>query len=194
MDKGTFVSITEGQHEGKSGTIFWTGPDKFNPGETRLGLKTSSGETIWIGSGQVQVADEDAVQQQESAAPAPTTSADLPALSRGMRVRFGEQTGTIFWAGPSKFGDGLRVGVEADDGNKHWLDGSQVSPLQGEPSSAQDDLPQPSNEDDGGTLVDERDLWDNDDPGVPDEDYAPPMDDSDIPYEEEVFDGPPIDL
>lgn len=29
--------------------------------------------------------------------------------------------GTVFWTGPNKFGEGLRLGIEGDDGETHWI-------------------------------------------------------------------------
>ena len=30
-------------------------------------------------------------------------------------------TGTVFWIGDNKFGEGKRLGIEGDDGETHWI-------------------------------------------------------------------------
>ena len=30
-------------------------------------------------------------------------------------------TGTVFWTGDNKFGEGKRLGIEGDDGQTHWV-------------------------------------------------------------------------
>lgn len=39
-------------------------------------------------------------------------------------------TGTVFWTGPDRYGDGLRVGVRGDDGETHWLSAEHVEKLE----------------------------------------------------------------
>ncbi|MAC26129.1 MAG: hypothetical protein CMN31_09325 [Sandaracinus sp.] len=59
-------------------------------------------------------------------------------LVKGDRVhvrRLGKAdvTGKIYWVGPSKYGPGLRFGVKADDGSKHWCDEEDVERVDGGP-------------------------------------------------------------
>lgn len=53
-------------------------------------------------------------------------------MDKGTRVRIisGRQgqgaTGTVFWTGPSRYGEGLRLGVRGDDGATWWVDEGNV--------------------------------------------------------------------
>ena len=53
-------------------------------------------------------------------------------MDKGQRVRITggrqgkDQTGTIFWKGPNKYGSGDRYGVRADDGETYWVSGDNV--------------------------------------------------------------------
>ncbi len=47
LGKGSPVKVTGGEHEGKSGEIFWWGKSKYGAG-MRAGVKTSEDETLWV--------------------------------------------------------------------------------------------------------------------------------------------------
>ena len=55
------------------------------------------------------------------------------ALPKGTRVfarRLGKADirGQVTWVGPSRYGDGHRYGVRADDGSTHWVDEADITP------------------------------------------------------------------
>lgn len=121
MDKGTRVKIIDGNGKGTTGTVFWTGPDRYNPQGLRLGISGDDGETYWASKDDVDVSD--------SQAPA------APTFDKGDRVRFRnrgqEGTGTVFWIGESRSGPGQRLGIrdDADPDEAVWLDARFAKPL-----------------------------------------------------------------
>jgi len=60
-------------------------------------------------------------------------------LDKGTRVRIiaGRQgegaAGTVFWTGPSRYGEGLRLGVRGDDGQTYWVDEGDVEETTAKP-------------------------------------------------------------
>lgn len=180
MDKGTRVEIIKGYKGiGVIGTVFWSGPDKYNDGETRLGIKGDDGETYWVNAAHVQESDEEASAQPAASPPPPTTPSqdDGPPLAKGSRVELQDgQQGSVFWYGASKFGDGMRVGVETEDGSKHWLDAHEVralAPATRSAASPADEIPPPS--DDGPVASSSAPpwAWDDSDPGPAEGDFIP---------------------
>jgi len=148
MKKGTLVEVTGGKApRGVQGSVFWTGPDRYDEGTLRIGIKTDAGETFWLSEHDVRAVDGAepgaapaprpagaAAPAAPAAAPRPAAAAsptvagpDGPAPDKGAEVRWATGTGTVFWYGPSKFGDGMRVGVEDASGAKHWLDAAEVT-------------------------------------------------------------------
>jgi hypothetical protein len=129
--KGARVTIVHGRTgKGVSGTVFWTGPNKYGSGE-RLGLRGDDGETYWS-------TDEDV----EAATGAPPVLEAGPSFNKGDRVAFTqgglECAGTVFWTGDSRNGPGQRIGIK-DDANPDeavWLDSRQARALTDEPLSA----------------------------------------------------------
>lgn len=120
MDKGTRVKIVKGNGKDQTGTVFWTGPDRYRSG-LRLGISGDDGETYWV-------SEEDVEKTDSTPPPAPT-------FDKGDRVRFRnrgqEGTGTVFWIGDSRSGPGQRLGIR-DDSNPDdavWLDGRFAHPL-----------------------------------------------------------------
>ena len=121
MEKGTRVRITAGEGEGVTGSVFWTGKDRYREGMLRLGVRGDDGETYWASQSDVNVCDD-----------------PLPAgehFEKDDRVQFrvrGEQgTGTVFWIGESRNGPGQRLGIR-DDANPEdavWLDARMVKHL-----------------------------------------------------------------
>ncbi|MBH25113.1 MAG: hypothetical protein CMH57_11790 [Myxococcales bacterium] len=195
MDKGTRVEIIKGyKGVGVIGTVFWSGPDKYNDGETRLGVKGNDGETYWVSANDVQATDEEAA---EVAPPRQNVDAgDGPPLAKGSRVEWGDgMAGSVFWYGASKFGDGMRVGVEADDGSKHWLDAFEVTAVAAAaaPSSPADVVPPPSDNDPVSSSSAPPWAYDDSDPGPMDGGYIPMsdepvyIDDSDMPPPDDLF-------
>ena len=114
MDKGSRVRITTGPGAGVTGTIFWSGKDKYNGG-MRFGVRGDDGETHWVGERAVEATD------------APEPVVDGPSFEKGDRVEFKQQgqvgTGTVFWTGDSRRG-GQRLGIRNDEDpdNAVWLD------------------------------------------------------------------------
>lgn len=147
MDKGARVRITGGrQGKGKTGEIFWKGPNKWGEGE-RFGVRGDDGETYWVADRDVEVCSESAPEPEAG-----------PTFAKGDRVRFQrrgvEGTGTVFWIGESKNGPGQRLGVRDDaaDGEDDavWIDARLCEVLDGDgppPRSAPARLSQGSHDD-----------------------------------------------
>ena len=120
IDKNTRVTITTGDGKGQSGTVFWTGADKYRGGQ-RLGVRGDDGETYWVSEGDVETTTD--------APPAGAT------YDKGDRVRFRnhgqEGTGTVFWTGESRSTGGQRLGIRDDQSpdDAVWIDARFVSPL-----------------------------------------------------------------
>jgi hypothetical protein len=55
--KGKRVRVIKGRkiEKGTEGEVFWTGKNKYNPSEIRLGFKDSKGETFWTSEKNVEV-------------------------------------------------------------------------------------------------------------------------------------------
>jgi len=53
IPKGSRVSITKGGSAGVEGEVFWSGENKYGPGN-RYGIKDDEGETHWADSNQVE--------------------------------------------------------------------------------------------------------------------------------------------
>lgn len=127
VKKGDRVEIARGkQGVGSVGTVFWTGPDRFNEGVQRLGVRADNGETLWVSEKDVEPAS-------NKPAPPPV---DPP--NKGDRVRWrnrgDEGEGNIFWVGKNKSGPGFRVGVRLDDQEDPlWLDARQVEVIEAPP-------------------------------------------------------------
>lgn len=138
MDKGDRVQITGGrQGKGKTGTIFWKGPNKYGGGD-RFGVRGDDGETYWVSS--------DDVESSQSAEPQPDPG---HTFSKGDRVKYtvrGQRgIGSVFWIGESRSGPGQRLGVRPDDAEEAvWLDARQAELLdETEASSAAVPSPHP---------------------------------------------------
>ncbi len=56
-------------------------------------------------------------------------------MQKGTRVRIVKgrkgkgQTGTMFWEGPNKWGEGTRIGIQGDDGETYWINTDNVAEL-----------------------------------------------------------------
>lgn len=55
MDKGTKVRVVKGKSKGQEGEVFWSGPSKYGGG-LRLGVRTASGDKIWVAASEVEKA------------------------------------------------------------------------------------------------------------------------------------------
>jgi hypothetical protein len=133
VDKGSRVRIISGPNTGVTGTIFWSGKDKYKGGK-RFGVRGDDGETHWVGEQLVESTD------------APEPAVEGPHFEKGDRVEFKLQgqtgTGTVFWIGDSRQG-GQRLGVrnDADPDNAVWIDARFCS---------RSDAPEPARERGGG--------------------------------------------
>ena len=125
MKKGSRVRFKSGAKAGVTGTIFWTGKDKYKGGE-RYGINGDDGQTHWANSSEVEASD----------APAPEVDAG-ELFEKGDRVRYRDRgntgTGSVFWLGDSRRG-GQRLGIRSDDDpdNAVWLDARFVERLREE--------------------------------------------------------------
>ncbi len=123
--KGDRVKIIGGkQGVGEIGDVFWLGENKYGPG-IRAGVKTDDGQTFWVDTNELGSTDA-VVSEREIAA-----AKDNSKFGKGDSVNItgGEgagSKGTIFWWGESKFGPGMRAGVEAEDGEKYWVDAEHL--------------------------------------------------------------------
>ena len=170
MDKGTRVTIVDGhQGKGQSGSVFWTGKNKWGDGE-RLGVRGDDGETYWVSDADVETTTGEAPEQ-----PAGDT------FEKGDRVSFTQRgqagTGTVFWIGQSKNGPGQRLGVRDDNGEEAvWIDARIAKALEG-------DAPPPArqNSNSGSAQEGESDQ-------TPDA-WSPSLDISDMPPEAPIDDS-----
>ena len=122
--KGTRIRVVKGRkHKDAVGTVFWSGPDKYNEGKTRLGVKADDGETIWVASDYVEAISGGAAAEEPPPVAPPNKGDRVRWKNRGQ-----EGVGTVFWVGPSKSGPGHRVGIRQDDSDDAvWCDARQVT-------------------------------------------------------------------
>lgn len=129
--KGERVRIIGGREGiGEIGEIFWWGESKFGDG-MRAGVSTEAGDKHWVDEEHLAWPDADVDEEALEEAMAANV------FGRGDRVRVksgkGEGAeGSIFWWGESKYGDGMRAGVETDDGEKLWIDAEHLEALDAE--------------------------------------------------------------
>lgn len=132
MEKGTRVVVVGGRKaKGVTGTVFWTGPDRYSEG-LRVGVRGDDGETHWLSAEHVEKLDAEAD-------PGP---AEAPEVDKGARVSWsaGGETleGEVFWIGENKFGPGQRLGVRDAAGETHWLDAVRVQVIDAGTAAATD--------------------------------------------------------
>jgi uncharacterized protein (TIGR02996 family) len=118
IGKGTRVQIIRGGHRGKHGVVFWLDGEPA----TRCGVRGDDGETYWADLAMVIV--------EGTAEP---TDSGEPVFDRGARVHWRKGktsgTGTVFWTGKNKFGDGMRVGIKDDaNGETVWAAAKDCAP------------------------------------------------------------------
>ena len=124
--KGDRVRIVGGREGvGEFGEIFWWGESKFGDG-MRAGVTADSGTKYWVD--EEHLARPDDAVDESALAEAKAASR----FGRGDRIRVisGKNegaVGTIFWWGESKWGDGMRAGVETDGGEKIWVDDKELA-------------------------------------------------------------------
>ncbi|MEM1347433.1 MAG: hypothetical protein AAGI01_02685 [Myxococcota bacterium] len=126
FDKGVTVKIVGGTDGvGVVGEIFWWGNSKYGEG-MRAGVRgPGEEETYWVDEEHLGWPDDEVpFHVQELAQKA-------SAFKRGDHVRIiaGKDQGaegTIFWWGESKWGPGMRAGIETTDGGKAWVDAEEL--------------------------------------------------------------------
>lgn len=139
FEKGAKVRILGGREGvGEVGEIFWWGDSKFGDG-MRAGVTGEDGTKYWVDEEHLGWPDDevDASVIEEAKV--------ANAFARGdrIRVKSGKNAGaegTIFWWGDSKWGDGMRAGVETDDGEKLWIDAEHLEATEGD-AEVDSDIP-----------------------------------------------------
>ena len=140
FDRGATVKIVGGkQGVGEVGEIFWWGESKYGDG-MRAGVKSPDGETYWVDEADLGWPDEEIPAEVVEAAK------EASEFGRGDRVRVKSgkdqgAEGTIFWWGESKWGKGMRAGVETGEGEKLWIDAEHLESLDADDAEPDDDLP-----------------------------------------------------
>lgn len=138
FEKGARVRIVGGREGvGELGEIFWWGDSKFGDG-MRAGVTADDGTKYWVD--EEHLAWPDAEVDEAALEEAKTASA----FARGDRVRItggkgAGSEGMVFWWGESKWGNGMRAGVEVDGGEKFWVDAEHLAAL--DDASDDDDIP-----------------------------------------------------
>lgn len=121
FEKGATVKIVSGDEGvGMIGEIFWWGNSKFGSG-MRAGLEGLDGEKYWI--------DEEHLGWPDDEIEKPSEAARKLGKGSAARVTGGEhegKSGTIFWWGKSKYGEGMRAGLETEAGETVWVDESDL--------------------------------------------------------------------
>ena len=164
MDKGSRGRIISGPNTGVTGTIFWSGKDKYKGGK-RFGVRGDDGETHWVGQDLVESTD------------APEPAVEGPTYEKGDRVSFKsrgrEGRGRVFWIGESRHGPGQRLGIDDDDGEEAvWLDARFARALDPADDSAPAAAPAPASGGYGGPSYGGSSSND-DDADIP---WTPPLD------------------
>lgn len=139
FEKGARVKIVSGlEGVGVVGEIFWWGESKFGDG-MRAGVSPDDeDETYWVDEEHLGWPDEDIPEEVMEAAE------QASVFSKGDRVRVTSgkhegATGVIFWWGESKWGDGMRAGINTDDDDTAWVDAEHLESA--EPDEADDPIP-----------------------------------------------------
>lgn len=135
FEKGARVKIVGGlEGVGTVGEIFWWGESKFGDG-MRAGVSADDEQKYWVDEENLGWPDEEVPDEVMEAAE------QASQFRRGdeVTVKSGKDAGaagTIFWWGESKWGDGMRAGVETDDGEKVWVDAEHLERVE-----VEDDIP-----------------------------------------------------
>ena len=158
IQKGMWVQIHRGANRLREGVVFWLGDGNNGP---RCGIRTDGNETLWANIADVRVTtktegDKDPVEEEQEekeeeeddeaarfikahTKPEPAKPAPAPlakgTLTKGMQVTWTKGrlsgTGTVFWIGKNKFGDGMRAGVkDAETDETVWVDADDCKPTE----------------------------------------------------------------
>jgi uncharacterized protein (TIGR02996 family) len=158
--KGMRVKIHSGANRLREGTVFWLGDGNKGPrcgiktdeDETLWADVADVRPTAVVDTGRKDVEDDEtddaagdeadkfiaAATKQKPAAAKRKVIAPEPAkpssLEKGTKVRWSKGrlsgTGTVFWLGQNKFGDGMRAGVKDDEtGETVWADADDCKPV-----------------------------------------------------------------
>lgn len=144
FDKGDRVKIVSGlEGVGVVGEIFWWNKSKFGEG-MRAGISGPGDTTYWVDEEHLGWPDEEIDDEVIEAAKVAAQ------FKRGDNVRVvsGKDAGaegTIFWWGESKFGDGMRAGIEVSGGDKVWAAANELEHADG--GGSDDDLDPISDDD-----------------------------------------------
>jgi hypothetical protein len=145
IKKGMRVKINRGANRLREGVVFWLGDGSNGP---RCGLKTDEDETLWANLTDVKpttasiAVEEEHVDEEDDDAASAFIKAATPeppplakgTLAKGTKVRWSKGrhsgTGTVFWMGKNKFGEGMRAGVKDDEtGETVWADADDCTPV-----------------------------------------------------------------
>lgn len=130
FDKGDRVKIVSGlEGVGVVGEIFWWGDSKFGDG-MRAGVSGPGETTYWVDEEHLGWPDEEIDEEVLEAAK------EASQFKRGdyVKVIAGKDAGSegeIFWWGESKFGDGMRAGIETSNGAKVWAAANELEHADG---------------------------------------------------------------
>ena len=126
FERGDRVKIVSGlEGVGVVGEIFWWGESRYGEG-MRAGVRgPGDDESYWVDAIHLGYPDDDIPEEVMEAAK------EASKFGKGDRVRVVEgrdagSVGVIFWWGESKFGDGMRAGIETDSGEKVWADAAEL--------------------------------------------------------------------
>ena len=126
FEKGDRVKIIGGtEGVGVVGEIFWWGDSRYGDG-MRAGVRgPEEDESYWVDAIHLGDPSEEIAEEVLEAAK------EAAKFRKGDRVRVIEgrdagSVGVIFWWGESKYGEGMRAGIEADDGEKVWADAAEL--------------------------------------------------------------------
>lgn len=156
--KGMRVKIHKGANRLREGTVFWLGDGNQGPrcgiktdeDETLWANVDDVRATSVVDTGRVDDDEKDdadgdeadkfiaAATQKKPAAKKKTTAPAAPAktdgLEKGTQVQWTKGrlsgTGTVFWLGQNKFGEGMRAGVKDDETKETvWVDADDCKPV-----------------------------------------------------------------
>ncbi len=123
--RGVTVKIVGGKEGvGHVGDIFWWGESKYGEG-MRAGVSGPGDISYWVDEENLGWPDEEVPEEVLKAAEA------AGEMGKGDRVlvkagRDSGAEGVIFWWGESKYGEGMRAGLETDDGKTIWADAGDL--------------------------------------------------------------------
>ncbi len=147
FEKGDRVKIVSGKEGvGVIGEIFWWGESRYGDG-MRAGVRgPGEDESYWVEAEHLGSPEQEIPEEVMEAAK------EAMKFRKGDRVKVIEgpdsgSVGVIFWWGESKYADGMRAGIECDDGDKVWADAAELEKADGG-GGASADVQDDYNEDD----------------------------------------------